>query len=54
MMNTITAICFNDLKPLVTIRYCCFYSIGEDLPAVVTDHPAITFRFGIDHSHHCL
>lgn len=36
---------------LVTIRYCCFYSIEKDLLTVVTDVPAIAFRFGSNNSH---
>jgi hypothetical protein len=41
MMNTKAAILFNGLKPLVPIRYCCFYSIEKDLTAVVMDRPAM-------------
>jgi AraC-like DNA-binding protein len=37
-----------------TIRYCCFYSITNDLLTVVTTAPGVTFRLGISHSHHVI
>jgi len=37
-----------------TIRYCCFYSLVNDVLTVVTNTPGVTFRMAISHSHHMI
>ena len=37
-----------------TIRYCCFYSLVNDILTVVTNTPGVTFRMAISHSHHMI